>query len=232
MPIRKLTPLLAFMSTILVACAIGVEDDLATNERPYDDDALDASVEEASELDASIDGSLPDGFPSSDDADIEVGEGGCTPSEIETLGPCGQCGTLERECQDDGSFGDAECKSEGACVPDTIDSRPCGNCGTQTRGCTNSCEWEPWSECEGQGVCMPGEVGEASECADECFAQTRTCLDTCEWGPCNFEAGAECERKGGSNWQCCGQEAWQFCLSTCKWAPCQSCGASCPNACR
>lgn len=226
---RKLTPLLALVSIALASCAIGAEDDVATNERPYDNDALlDASIEAG---DASQDADIDEARDGEADA---VADSACAPSDKEVLGPCGHCGSEERECQEDGTFGEPSCQNEGSCAPDTIESQPCGACGTQTRACTESCEWGPWSGCEGQGVCMPGEVSSDSGCADECFAKTRTCTDSCDWGPCDFIAGAQCERRAGTNWQCCDTDKWQFCLSGCKWAPCQACSGNntCQNACR
>lgn len=233
---RKLVPLLGCLSFLLAACAIGGVDDVATNERPYDDDEdfLDASVDdgadvslEASEGEDADDGAEAD---ASDDSDVPSADGSCTPFETEDLGPCSFCGTSVRECQADGTWGDPECKDPGACSPGSIDSQPCGACGTKTRACTNACEWEPFSACEGEGICMPGEV---SEGVGDARCTQRTCTDSCEWGPSELKGTAVCDWKGGRNPQCCGSQKWQYCLSSCQWAPCQACdgNASCLNLC-
>lgn len=223
----KLSPTLVCLSLALGACAFGVDDDVATNEWPYDDSAYDEG------LDASVDVSLEGSADASNDdppeADTDAGsaaddamDAGCTPFETEELGPCEPCGTLVRECQEDGSFSEGECVF--ACAPGQVENEPCGNCGTRTRSCSEACEWGEFSECEGQGECAPGEVEDDAACHPQCTVQTRTCTDSCEWGPCDLKDGAACNWNEGKTWRCCDVGKWQWCRDSCQWSTaCEAC---------
>jgi hypothetical protein len=52
------------------------------------------------------------------------------------------------------------------------------------------------------------------------------CSSSCQWSACKLAAGAACEWKSGTNFQCCGSKKWQFCSSSCQWFPCANCGGA------
>jgi hypothetical protein len=104
----------------------------------------------------------------------------------------------------------------------------CEKCGTSTQTCDANGVFGP-PTCEGAGVCAPGET---AGCSDPCAA--KTCGSDCKWGGCGLKAGATCLSEGGTNFQCCGSDHWQFCnASTCNWYSCAPCtaGSSCLSAC-
>lgn len=122
------------------------------------------------------------------------GEGGCEAGLVCGDGTCTSCGGPGDAC----CLGDVPCPSGGVCIgglcrdeigPDPCsspsrecdvgetDQRPCGSCGMQERGCDETCRWEEWSSCEGEGGCEPGSV--TSEGCGACTA--RTCSGTCDW---------------------------------------------------
>lgn len=170
-----------------------------------------------------------------------AGMGACTPGTVETGGACG-CGTEERRCGADCSWGDWACVGAGAgeCAPGDTDreTRACGNCSTGSQSRTRSCDagtcswgaWSAWSTCVGGGTCAPGDTrtgcdvsstGAATGCGVE------VCTSSCTWGGCQLAPGASCMSDGGTNFQCCapsgGGSGWQFCnASTCQWYACES----------
>jgi hypothetical protein len=104
------------------------------------------------------------------------------------------------------------------------ETQPCGNCGIETCGAGGQ-----WGTCQGEGVCVPGEVGqgEAAFC-DVC--SERSCTDQCQWAlDCVLSGNNVCEWNKGTNFQYCNdaETEWQFCLKPeqwngdyCTWAPC------------
>ena len=150
----------------------------------------------------------------------------CVLGSKETENCPGACGTRERECTNTCSWGPwTECGG-AQCVPGETEEQKqsCGNCGeqTRTRSCGANCSWNSWSNwssCGSQGSCAPGETESCG--SDDC--QVRTCNNNCQWGSCSLKPGAECTWDGGSNFQCCGSNQWQFCSSSCQWFPCDEC---------
>lgn len=121
--------------------------------------------------------------------------------------------------------------SGGTCTPgETKTLGTCEKCGTSTQTCDSAGTWGP-PTCVGAGPCSPGETS-ASGCSDPCSA--KTCGSDCQWSGCGLKAGAACMYEGGTNFQCCGTNKWQFCnADTCNWFSCADCaaGSSCLNAC-
>lgn len=90
----------------------------------------------------------------------------------------------------------------GVCVPGTSESGVgCGMCGTQRRTCQADCTWGAWA-CEGEGVCMPGEIDAQMQSCGTCGTgmqtRTRTCQSSCAWGA--FGDWGTCTGDG----PCCG----------------------------
>ncbi|MFC1768693.1 NBR1-Ig-like domain-containing protein [Nanoarchaeota archaeon] len=162
--------------------------------------------------------------------DVVVGE--CRPGDLDSR-PCGNCGTQERLCLPDGTWGQwGLCYGQGVCDPSDEEERQCGNCGLQTRDCNDQCQWDPWGECTGEGSCTPGTT-EDEECGD-CGLRTRICGDTCEWdnwGQCLGEG--ECSAGDVINESCgnCGFRE-RICGDLCIWDPwgqCQDEGVCAPG---
>jgi hypothetical protein len=153
--------------------------------------------------------------------------GACKAGAKETEACSGSCGSKSRTCSDQCTWGSWSPCSGGTCVPGESESQSqgCGNCGTQkrTRTCTDGCtwgSWGAWGSCTGQGTCSPGAKLPCNDCKEQ------VCSSSCQWSACKLAAGAACEWKSGTNFQCCGSKKWQFCSSSCQWFPCANCGGA------
>jgi len=90
----------------------------------------------------------------------------------------------------------------GVCVPGASETgAACGMCGTERRSCAGDCTWGAWA-CEGEGVCMDGEVDTemrpCGTCGTGMQVRTRTCQSSCTWGA--FGDWGACTGDG----PCCG----------------------------
>jgi len=153
----------------------------------------------------------------------------CNPGQIQYLGGCGKCGTLQKVCEPSGQWGTPSCEGELECMPGDTREDFCGNCGTKTQECNDDCEWDPYGPCEYEG-CTPGDK-------EDCLCSTsgitaccgeRVCDDNCQWSTCDLKASSECNWSAGSNFRCCAPGSWEYCLSSCQWSgtcePCSGCG--------
>ena len=183
-----------------------------------------------------------------------AGTGACSPGDVDTSGgACGNCGTQQRTCQSDCTWGPYVCMGEGVCAAGTTDmgSQSCGSCGgtqTRTRTCQGDCSWGSWgtwSTCSGGGggVCTPGQTDSQTEACGNCgmHTRTRTCASSCGWGSwgswsaCSGEGvcapGASrtgCDTNSAGSATTCGVEV---CSSSCSWGSCQLApGAQCMSS--
>jgi hypothetical protein len=55
--------------------------------------------------------------------------------------------------------------------------------GTKTRSCSDSCSWQLWGNCTGEGECYPGETQER-DCTINGYSgkDERTCMSNFKWG--------------------------------------------------
>ena len=122
-------------------------------------------------------------------------EGVCGRGEIQELGTCGNCGTLQRVCQSDCTLGDAQCVNERICHPGDISTDGCGAC--QSKECSQLCSWGSCQTaqevCNGQdddcnGICDDGFAccqAATDSCTTSCGSTgTKTCQNGCTWGSC------------------------------------------------
>ena len=122
---------------------------------------------------------------------VDTLAGECVDGQVETEF-CGQCGTRERQCDENGRFTPfGACEGEGECAPGSMRRDACGRCGTLTVACGDDCAWAPQGGCVGEGECEPGAEDESA--CDEGGTRLRGCDDACRWGPYGECAGAECE---------------------------------------
>ena len=141
---------------------------------------------------------------------------------------CGLCGTRQRTCAGDRSWGDwGACSGEGECSPDESESEACGSCGTRRRGCDATCHWGGFGGCTDEGACASGES--ESEPCGRCGTRRRACDDTCNWEPFGGCTGeGECEAgRDGSCTTSCGSSGSRSCDGSCRWGSCQPPSESC-----
>ena len=70
-----------------------------------------------------------------------MGEGACSPGDIDTGGSCGNCGMQRRSCDATCSWGAWTCDGEGECAVGAVDEemQSCGGCAYQTKStCAHS----------------------------------------------------------------------------------------------
>ena len=147
------------------------------------------------------------------------GAGGAAAGAAGTAGAAGSGGVAGSTggAAGSGGTGATECKAG-----DKQDLGTCQKCGTSRRTCQADGTWgDP--VCEEQKECNPGEKT-TSGCSDPCAE--KTCGASCTFGACGKKTGATCLYEGGSNWQCCGAQKWQYCSSACDWHPCQTCSSA------
>lgn len=122
------------------------------------------------------------------DLELElVADADCDPGATESS-ECGQCGSRDRTCGDDGAWGPwGECMDEGECAPGDRRMVQCGRCGLQVDTCTGMCAWSA-GDCMDEGECDPGATED--ERCDDGGIRFRTCDDSCGWGA--FGECAEC----------------------------------------
>jgi hypothetical protein len=152
----------------------------------------------------------------------------CNPGEVQDLGDCGMCGSLQKVCNGSGSWDTPSCIDQGVCTPNDVEEASCGNCGTQTRTCSNTCVWGSYGTCQSQG-CAPGDtqdcmcstLGSTTSCCGQ-----KVCNNNCEWGTCGLKPTSQCDWDAGTTYRCCGSGgSWEWCLSSCQWSGnCASCG--------
>jgi hypothetical protein len=147
------------------------------------------------------------------------GEGACAAGTTDTGGgSCGNCGELQRTCDNNCDWGTWECVNEGVCSPGSLDTGgSCGNGGTEQRTCEPTCVWGAWS-CEGEGTCTPGTTETGSSCGN-CGTEERTCDSAGDWGAWSCVGEGTCSpgttQTGGSCGNC-GTEQ-RTCTNSCTW---------------
>lgn len=119
------------------------------------------------------------------------GSGGgtqCTPGTKENLGACAMCGTSERTCQSDGTWGAPQCTGQGACEPGQTSTSGCTD-GCDEKTCTSSCTW---SACKLKaGAKCLYKAGTSFQCCGA--GKWQFCSKTtCDWFPCAACSGCGC----------------------------------------
>jgi MYXO-CTERM domain-containing protein len=120
----------------------------------------------------------------------------CSPGQTETR-DCSMCGTEERTCRNDGSWGTwGGCMDQGVCTPGNTESESCP-AGTKSRTCTMTCTWGDFGPCLGDECsggetesCYSGPTGTAG--VGQCTEGTKTCEDG-NFGACVGEVTPEVE---------------------------------------
>lgn len=156
----------------------------ATETTPPDGGRLDAGRAEPDA--SSTDAGEIDSGPMERDAGPEP----CEPGEMRPVS-CGNCGTAQQLCGDDGVWVEGECLAEGECAPGAVEDDETPMCGERSRICSASCEWSDWDVAVPDGECVPGEVREVEggsctpneiyrqTCSSACGWALATCVDPC-----------------------------------------------------
>lgn len=130
-------------------------------------------------------------------------------------------------CDPKGDDADCDGVPNEDCACTAGDTQPCGNCGTLS--CQSDGTWS--TECEGSGVCSPGDVDTDSVACGNCGSQSRrrTCDDECSYGgwtnvgsclgsgPCKVGDADETRSVACGNCSSGQQQQKRSCTAQCSW---------------
>lgn len=149
-----------------------------------------------------------------------MGQGPCTPADIDMGALCGMCGRQERRCQADCTWGPWACVAEGECTAAAIETGTracttgCGGNETRTRTCSGACMWGAWSGWSGGcPTCGPVCGNAMCEMGETCAS----CAD-CRYGHLGTGNGGDpCTGVPTETWRCVtrsdGNRVSQVCRS-------------------
>lgn len=139
-----------------------------------------------------IDASALDGATAHDGAVPDAGFDASAPPLCVTgetrEAACGSCGVQPERCEAGAWAMAGACMEEPPCVSGAIEMETgaCGRCGTRERGrACGGCEgwgaFGAWSECAGEGVCVPDETRTRDIGCGDCGG-TQTVTESCDAG--------------------------------------------------
>jgi hypothetical protein len=117
------------------------------------------------------------------------GGGACTPGEQQVLGTCEKCGSSTQTCDENGSWGAAECLQQGACTPGETSTSGCSD-PCSDKKCGTDCSWGTCGLKSGANCLYEG--GSNFKCCGVDHWQFCN-ASTCDWYSCQpCAAGSSC----------------------------------------
>lgn len=146
----------AGLFVMIPACTVGEPDEAATSESAATSPLPGSSCSTTNEIASRACGlcgkqqaiCLPDGHWSTWSPCMGEPVDACTPGTVEDGDACGNCGTMQRRCDDSCRWTAPACTDEG-CVPGSVDFTSAG-CATgyRRRDCTATCGYTPFGSCQ------------------------------------------------------------------------------------